>query len=189
MHRSLRTFTSMGPTSSSFNTNDSANLSFGQKPKVLELAQRRVGTTIIEIVGGSSSTVTADEGPLDAVARRYIFGGMLQVWLRACVKRTSLWDVRGVFLVSDLIQTLMYTLAYSTRAGGDDEGPPLPDERGLQLFDLPFLFGTVRLILEQADNTVTLMRTIALVYANFDACVPRLERLERAFGDPDRPSC
>ncbi|GAA5844902.1 hypothetical protein JCM9279_000039 [Rhodotorula babjevae] len=169
VHRSLRTSTSIGPTSSSFNTNDSANLSFGTKPKVLELAQRRVSSTLIEIVGGSPSAVTMEEGPLDVVARRYVFGGMLQVWLRACVKRTSLWDVRGVYLVSDLIESLMYKLAYSTRPEGDDEGPPMPDERGLRLFDLPFLFGTIRLILEQADNTVTIMRTIALVYANFDA--------------------
>ncbi|KPV76862.1 uncharacterized protein RHOBADRAFT_51847 [Rhodotorula graminis WP1] len=166
VHRSLRTFTSLGPASSNFNTNDSANLSFGQKPKVLEHAQRRVVTTLVEIVGGSESALTSEERSLDAVARRYVFGGMLQVWVRACVKRTSLWDVRGVYLVADLIESLLYKLAY---CGGDEEAPLLPDERSLRLFDLPFLFGTVRVILEQADNTVTIMRTIALVYANFDA--------------------
>lgn len=177
VHRSMRTATSIGAQSGNFNTNDSANLSFGQKPKVLELAQRRVVATLSDIVGGPpSALLTGDGAALDAVGRRYLYGGMLQVWVRACVKRTSLWDVRGVFLVSDLIESLMYTLAYSTRGVGDEDETPVPDEGGVRLFDFPFLFKTVRLILEQADNTVTIMRTIALLYSNFDACVLRAFR-------------
>ncbi|GAA6052088.1 hypothetical protein JCM3770_006625 [Rhodotorula araucariae] len=175
VHRNLRSVTSIGPNSGNFNTNDSANLSFGQKPKVLELAQRRVVQTFVDIVGGPPSVLAPGDGAPDAGARRYVFSGMLQVWIRACVKRTSLWDVRGIYLLLDLIEGLVYTLAYSRSAHGDEDEPPTPDERGLRLFDLPFLFCTVRMILESADNTVTIMRTIALLYSTFDAFTLRVE--------------
>lgn len=168
VHRNLRSVTSISQNNGAFNSNDSANLSFGQKPKVLELAQRRVTTTMLDVVGGPR----AAEATGDAAARRYLFGTMLQVWIRATVKRTSMWDQRGVFLLLDLIESLIYTLAYPMAPMSDlqngDEAAQKPDERSLDLLDVRFVFDFVRQILAEADNTVTLMRTIAFVYAHFE---------------------
>ncbi|GAA5992393.1 hypothetical protein JCM10908_000461 [Rhodotorula pacifica] len=173
VHRNLRSVTSIGHSSGSFNTNDSANLAFGQKPKVLELAQRRVTTTMLDVVGGPrAGNLEAVETAPDAAARRYLFGTMLQVWIRATVKRTSMWDQRGVFLLLDLIEGLIYTLAYPVAPMSDsvedDDSAARPDERSLDLLDIAFIFDFVRRILSEADNTVTLMRTIAFVYAHFE---------------------
>ncbi|BGP17250.1 hypothetical protein JCM10213v2_005268 [Rhodosporidiobolus nylandii] len=112
VHRNLRSVTSIGPNSGNFNTNDSANLSFGQKPKVLELAHRRIVQTMLDIVGGPPPAPGASAEAPDAEARHHVFSGMLQVYLRACVKRTSLYDVKAVFLVMDLMEGLLYSLAY-----------------------------------------------------------------------------
>ncbi|TKA58533.1 hypothetical protein B0A53_00274 [Rhodotorula sp. CCFEE 5036] len=173
VHRNLRSVTSIGHSSGNFNTNDSANLAFGQKPKVLELAQRRVTTTMLDVVGGPrAGNNGAMEAAPDAAARRYLFGTMLQVWIRATVKRTSMWDQRGVFLLLDLIEGLIYTLAYPVAPMGDsvedDDSAARPDERSLDLLDIGFIFDFVRRILSEADNTVTIMRTIAFVYAHFE---------------------
>lgn len=173
VHRNLRSVTSIGHSSGNFNTNDSANLAFGQKPKVLELAQRRVTTTMLDVVGGSrAGNNGAVETAPDAAARRYLFGTMLQVWIRATVKRTSMWDQRGVFLLLDLIEGLIYTLAYPVAPVSDsvedDDSTARPDERSLDLLDIGFIFDFVRRILSEADNTVTIMRTIAFVYAHFE---------------------
>ncbi|GAA5875165.1 hypothetical protein JCM3774_001659 [Rhodotorula dairenensis] len=173
VHRNLRSVTSIGHSSNSFNMNDSANLAFGHKPKALELAQRRVTTTMLDVVGGPrAGHGNAVETAPDAATRRYLFGTMLQVWIRATVKRTSMWDQRGVFLLLDLIEGLIYTLAYPTApmcdSVEDDDSAAHPDERSLDLLDIAFIFDFVRRILEEADNTVTIMRTIAFVYAHFE---------------------
>ncbi|GAA6012848.1 hypothetical protein JCM11491_006199 [Sporobolomyces phaffii] len=173
VHRNLRSVTSMGPNTSNFNTNDSANLSFGAKPKILELAHRRLVQTMLDIVGGPplASGETSEESSTSA-SRRHVFSQMLQVWLRASVKRTSMWDTRSVFILLDYIEALIFSLAFpaeSSRVSGEDEPPsPKPDERCLDMFDFPFIFDVVKKILLEADNTVTLMRCIAFLYAHFE---------------------
>ncbi|GAA6060753.1 hypothetical protein JCM10212_003797 [Sporobolomyces blumeae] len=180
VHRNLRSVTSIGPNSNNFNTNDSANLSFGQKPKVLELAHRRLVQTMLDIVGGPPSAPgEAVQGSWDAESRRYAFSRMLQVWIRACVKRTSMWDTRSVFILLDLVEGLIYTLSYptpSSRSSSDEDAPvPKPDERCLEMFDFPFLFSVIKKILLEADNTVTLMRTISFIYAHFEIFTMRVK--------------
>jgi hypothetical protein len=104
VHRNLRSVTSIGPNNSNFNTNDSANLSFGQKPKILELANRRVVQTMLDIVGGPPvAPGDSTEAAADAEIRRHAFSHLLKVWIRACIKRTSMWDTRSVFILLDLI--------------------------------------------------------------------------------------
>lgn len=104
VHRNLRSVTSIGPNNSNFNTNDSANLSFGQKPKILELANRRVVQTMLDVVGGPPiAPGDLNEAAPDADIRRHAFSRLLKVWIRACIKRTSMWDTRSVFILLDLI--------------------------------------------------------------------------------------
>ncbi|SGY14510.1 BQ5605_C010g06213 [Microbotryum silenes-dioicae] len=175
IHRNLRSVTSITPNNSNFNTNDSANLSFGQKPKILELANRRVVATLLDIVGGSPAPpgdTTSTLANSDAETRRRVFGKMLQLWIRACVKKTSLWDTRSVFILLDLLEGMIYTLSYpppSASKNMDDEHiVPRPAESCLEMFDISFIFSFIRIILAEADNTVTVMRTIAFIYAHFE---------------------
>lgn len=174
VHRSLRSVTTLGPSSNNFNAGESANLAMGAKPKVLELAHRRLVSTALEIVGGSPR-LPEDPEPIqpDAAARRHYFGPLLVVWVRAITKRTSMWDTRSVFLLLDFLDGLFYTLLYTVPFGlaDDDDCPPRLDPTGLPLFDLPFIRDVLKRILTSADNTVCVMRTIAFVYSQFEAYV------------------
>ncbi|GAA5909364.1 DUF1765 domain-containing protein [Sporobolomyces salmoneus] len=180
VHRNLRSVTSMGPNTSNFNTNDSANLSFGAKPKILELAHRRLVQTMLDIVGGPPlAPGEKEEESSSSASRRHVFSQMIQVWIRATVKRTSMWDTRSVFILLDYVEALIFSLAFpseSNRASTEDEPPaPKPDERCLDMFDFGFLFTVVKKILLEADNTVTLMRCIAFLYAHFEIFTLRPE--------------
>lgn len=174
MHRNLRSVTSIGPTNgTNFNTNDSANLEVGRKPKVLELANRRLVSTMLDIVGGppTSPGEPSDVAP-DADIRRHAFSSMLQIWIRASVRRTSMYDTRSVFILLDLLEGLIYTLSYPVATERTTIAPP--ELACLEMFDIPFIFSFIKTILSTADNTVTVTRTIAFLYAHFELCVPSL---------------
>lgn len=196
VHRNLRSVTSIGPNNANFNTNDSANLNFGQKPKVLELANRRLVSTMLDIVGGPPlAQGEQGDAPADAETRRHAFSRLLRVWIRACVKRTSMWDTRSVFILLDLIEGvfivssgvlgelgadfvvclgLVYTLSYpapTARSTEEEVIVPRPQISCIEMFDIPFIFSFVKIILSTADNTVALMRTIAFLYAHFEMWV------------------
>ncbi|WAR55872.1 hypothetical protein PtB15_6B616 [Puccinia triticina] len=131
VHRSLRSVTTLGPTTSSFNAGESANLAMGAKPKVLELAHRRLVSTALDIVGGSPRPPSSpqeqqeEEGELDDSARRrQFFGGLLSLWIRAITKRTSMWNTRSVFL-DGLFYTVLYTAPAPPLLLNDLPSPPV----------------------------------------------------------------
>ncbi|OAV85362.1 hypothetical protein PTTG_30581, partial [Puccinia triticina 1-1 BBBD Race 1] len=192
VHRSLRSVTTLGPTTSSFNAGESANLAMGAKPKVLELAHRRLVSTALDIVGGSPRPPPSpqeqqqeeeQEGGLDDSARRrQFFGGLLSLWIRAITKRTSMWDTRSVFLLLDFLDGLFYTVLYTAPAPplllNELPSPPVLVHPSLALFDLPFILDVLRRILLTADNTVCVMRTIAFIYSQFEALTTQPETLK-----------
>lgn len=169
IHRNLRSVTTLGPNNNNFSSSDSANLSMGSKPKVLEHLNRRVVTTIQDIVGGPARPQPDPEArTYEGLWRRRYFGGMLQVWLRALVKKTSLYDARGVFLLFDFIEGLFYTVCTQVPAPGTEPGPWHPSQEALILFDVPFILNFTKTILNKADNTIELMRTITFLYSQFE---------------------
>lgn len=197
VHRSLRSVTTLGPTANNFSAGESANLAMGAKPKVLELAHRRLVSTALDIVGGSPKP-TAGEGQDeeedsisrmdDAGRRRQFFGGLLNLWIRAIAKRTSMWDTRSVFLLLDLLDGLFYTVLYTAPSSPPSQPSP-PDlpvppavpklaQSSLQLFDFHFILDVLRRILISADNTVCIMRTIAFIYSQFEALTTLPETLK-----------
>ncbi|WAR54847.1 hypothetical protein PtB15_4B465 [Puccinia triticina] len=151
VHRSLRSVTTLGPTTSSFNAGESANLAIGAKPKVLELAHRWLVSTALDIVGGSPRPPSSpqeqkeeEEGELDDSARRrQFFGGLLSLWIRAITKRTSMWNTRSVFLLLDFLDGLLYTVLYTAPTPplllNDLPSPPVLVRLSLALFNLPFI--------------------------------------------------
>lgn len=169
IHRNLRSVTTLGPGNNNFSSNDSANMSMGTKPKVLEHLNRRVVSTIQDIVGGPARPQPDPEPTShDGLGRRRFFGGMLQVWLRALVKRTSLYDARGVFLLLDFIEGLFYTVCTQVPPPGSEPGPWHPSQDALILFDVPFILSFVKTLVIKADNTIAIMRTITFLYSQFE---------------------
>lgn len=166
--------------------------SFATKPKSLELANRRLVSTLLDIVGGPPTSPDDDnEQNNDSKCRRSAFGpilpvravenlfapsftltsNLLQVWIRACVKKTNMWDTRSVFILLDLLEGLLYTLSYpapSNRLSANEAAASRPQESCLAIFDIPFLFSVVKIILQTADNTISLMRTLSFLYAHFE---------------------
>ncbi|CAH7689971.1 hypothetical protein PPACK8108_LOCUS25169, partial [Phakopsora pachyrhizi] len=193
VHRSLRSVTTLGPNANNFNAGESANLAMGAKPKVLELAHRRLVSTALDIVGGPPRSMTTDgrsrETKLDESGqRRCFFGGLLNLWIRAISKRTSMWDTRSVFLLLDLLDGLFYTVLYTaptnpsspSQSNLENADPSVPQlvESSLDLFDLGFILTVVRKILVTADNTVCVMRAIAFVYSQFEVLTAKTPILE-----------
>ncbi|KAH8921091.1 DUF1765-domain-containing protein [Atractiella rhizophila] len=180
IRRNLRSVTSISP-SNNVNATESANLTMGQKPKVLELANRRLVSTILDIIGGQPTNEETEEEDknTDPRNRHRLFGGMLKVWIKAVVKRTSLWDTRGVFLLLDWIEGLIYTICFVPLPKGVDPPPPqVPVPESVELFDILFILSFIKTILMEADNTVCLMRTIAFLYAHFEVLTLRKQDRE-----------
>lgn len=169
IHRNLRSVTTLGPNNNNLNTQESANLSMAAKPKVLEHANRRVVSTILDIVGGPARPIANPEADtFEGLSRRRFFGGMLQVWLRAVVKRTSLFDARGIFLLLDFIEGLFYTVCTHIPSPNQEMVVWRPALNALDMFDTNFILSFVHTIFSKADNTVALMRTITFIYSQFE---------------------
>ncbi len=77
-------------------------------------------------------------------------------WLhiKALIKRTSLYDVQGVFCLLDWLDGV---LSHMDSNDLINEG----------LVDISFIITTIGMLLENADHALALMRTIAFCYANF----------------------
>ncbi|KAF9187305.1 hypothetical protein BGZ50_002018 [Haplosporangium sp. Z 11] len=126
------------------------------KPKVLEMASRRFVETIVAIM--------VDYGN--------IYGAMLDIWIKAVVTKTSVYDVESVFCLLDFLDMLIAEL--ETRECihlYDSDLLAVPNTAGSNIISVPihvqFILSTLHLLLTASDHTVTLMRTISFIYQNF----------------------
>ncbi|CAO3688303.1 unnamed protein product [Umbelopsis vinacea] len=116
------------------------------KPKVLELATRRYAECVVK------SVLCCDQGS---------FHGMADVWVRAAIKRTKLCAVESIFCLFDLLEMIVHGFtAHSDQVGGGSFCS-LP-------INVTFLLDTIRMILQQSDHTITLVRTLSFVYNHFE---------------------
>lgn len=163
----------MAPSNNGVNANESANLAAGQKPKSLEIVSKRVIQTIFELVGGAlqADSPETSHASYTSAALRHNFGSSLSMWIRAVTKKTSMWDTRGIFALLDLIEGLMYNVCCPPYDEGveDDDEVWIPSEIGLRLFDTKFILGFIKTILNKADNTTCLLRTISFLYTEFQS--------------------
>ncbi len=79
---------------------------------------------------------------------------MIQTHIKCLVKRTSLYDVQGVFCLLDWIDTVFTSIEAAEMQVED-------------VMDISFVIDIIGLLLENADHALALMRTIAFCYANF----------------------
>lgn len=138
VHRDILSVTTLS-SQKNFNPGETANVLSGStagKPRHLEAANRRCTAIVVDIV----------RAPL---SHPLIFGPMLGIHIKSLIKRTSLYDVQGVFCLLDWLDGVL----------GHMETAELPVER---LVDVEFIIETTWLLLKDADHALALMRTIAV---------------------------
>ncbi|RIA81284.1 hypothetical protein C1645_790746 [Glomus cerebriforme] len=131
------------------------------KPKVLEMAGRRFVETMVSIVENG------------------FFQEMCNIWIKAVVKKTNMYDVEGVFCLLDFIDTLIIEL--DTRDNFVSSEPMIPHSISsdsstssqfiapnlINILDIPFYVSLTKLLLEQSDHSITILRTISFIYTHF----------------------
>ncbi|KAF8950320.1 hypothetical protein BGZ52_002928, partial [Haplosporangium bisporale] len=138
------------------------------KPKVLDMASRRFVETIVAIM--------EDHGN--------IYGAMLDIWIKAVVTKTSVYDVESVFCLLDFLDMLIAELeTRETIRLYDSELSNVPLNSGPSSIFVPihvqFILTTLHLLLISSDHTVTLMRTISFIYQNFSLLTGTIQSLEQ----------
>ncbi|KAN0064525.1 hypothetical protein ACQY0O_002153 [Thecaphora frezii] len=144
VHRVILSVTTLSSQKNFNPAGETANVLLGStagKPRVLEAANRRCTAIVVDIVRAPSGG-------------NMIFAPMLGLHIKCLVKRTSLYDVQGVFCLLDWLDGVLGHMDQADLAG---EG----------LIDISFIITTIGLLLEDADHALALMRTIAFCYANF----------------------
>lgn len=111
------------------------------KPRHLEAANRRCTAIVVDIVRAPN-------------VGNHMFGAMLGVYVKCLVKRTSLYDVQGVFCLLDWMDGVLSHM----------ESAELNVEK---LIDIDFVITSISLLLENADHALALMRTIAVSNTKF----------------------
>lgn len=143
VHRDILSVTTLS-SQKNFNPGETANVLSGStagKPRHLEAANRRCSAIVVDIVRAPSTN-------------NQIFASMLGIHVKCLVKRTSLYDVQGVFCLLDWMDGVLSHM----------ETAELPAE---QFIDIDFLLDTISLLLTHADHALALMRTVAFCYSNF----------------------
>ncbi|KAH7048817.1 hypothetical protein BKA57DRAFT_505092 [Linnemannia elongata] len=138
------------------------------KPKVLDMASRRFVETIVAIM--------EDHGN--------IYGAMLDIWIKAVVTKTSVYDVESVFCLLDFLDMLIAELeSRECIRLYDSELSTVPLNTGPNIVFVPihvqFILSTLHLLLTASDHTVTLMRTISFIYQNFSLLTGTVQTLEQ----------
>ncbi|KAK4511749.1 Cytochrome oxidase assembly [Mucor velutinosus] len=111
------------------------------KPKPLIMATRRYTECM------AWNTVAADPDGL--------FHDMVNVWLRAVIKKTVLTNSEQVFCLFDILeQTVLELQKY-------------PVQLAYFPIDRPFILQTLNIVLSQCDHTITLLRSLSFIYAHF----------------------
>uniref|UniRef100_V5GM60 Uncharacterized protein n=2 Tax=Kalmanozyma brasiliensis (strain GHG001) TaxID=1365824 RepID=V5GM60_KALBG len=144
VHRVILSVTTLSSQKNFNPAGETANVLSGStagKPRILEAANRRCTAIVVDIVRAPAGT-------------NMIFAPMLGLHVKALVKRTSLYDVQGVFCLLDWLDGVLSHM----------ESNDLINEG---LIDVSFVITTIGMLLENADHALALMRTIAFCYANF----------------------
>ena len=144
VHRVILSVTTLSSQKNFNPAGETANVLSGStagKPRILEAANRRCTAIVVDIVRAPAGT-------------NMIYAPMLGLHIKALIKRTSLYDVQGVFCLLDWLDGVISHMDSNDLIG---EG----------LIDVSFIITTIGMLLENADHALALMRTIAFCYANF----------------------
>ncbi|CEP11861.1 hypothetical protein [Parasitella parasitica] len=111
------------------------------KPRPLVMATKRYAECM------AWNTIVADPDGL--------YNDMVNVWLRAVIKRTVLTSAEQVFCLIDLLEQTLLELQ------------KFPVELSYFPVDRPFILYTLNVVLSQCDHTIALLRALSFIYAHF----------------------
>lgn len=146
VHRDILSVTTLS-SQKNFNPGETANVLSGStagKPRHLEAANRRCTAIVVDIIRSTPAAMSGGS----------IFAPMLGIHVKCLVKRTSLYDVQGVFCLLDWLDGVLTHMETAEMTVST-------------YIDVPFLLDTIRVLFKDADHALALMRTIAFCYSNF----------------------
>ena len=154
VHRVILSVTTLSSQKNFNPAGETANVLLGStagKPRILEAANRRCTAIVVDIVRAPSGS-------------NMIFAPMLGLHIKCLVKRTSLYDVQGVFCLLDWLDGVLNHM---------DQADLLAEG----LIDVSFIITTIGMLLEDADHALALMRTIAVSYSLIYLVLLRVEEI------------
>ncbi|CAG8608543.1 10392_t:CDS:2 [Paraglomus brasilianum] len=141
-------------------------VSLNKKPLALEAASSRFAETIATVV---------EQG---------IYEQMPNIWLKAVVKKTNMYDWEGVFCLFDFMENLIdsiderVTIALSPPTTTTTK-PNLCSTSTLpSIVDIPFIISFISVILKECDHASSLLRTISFIYSQFTLLTASPEYLQ-----------
>lgn len=142
-----------------FDATESAGFRGSQKPAVLETANRRLVETMWTFASTLVTLPTTDGRVLECDGSQ-LWGEMVELWMKNLITKTSLYSPKGVFCLFDLIDGIVDPVL-----NGSADSP----------LDIPYVIGLVRLILNEAEHALTLVKVIAFVFTHWEILTARPE--------------
>nr|CAG8458159.1 13133_t:CDS:10 [Entrophospora candida] len=162
--------------------NNNDVISNSGKPKVLETASKRFVETMVAIVENG------------------YFQEMCNVWIKAVVKKTNMYDAESVFCLLDFIDTLIVELdtrdsiimsiepsspgSVSSNDSSNDSNTALFSPPNLtNIIDVSFYISLVQILLKNSDHSITILRTISFIYTHFTLLTSQSNHLKHLVKD------
>lgn len=154
-------------TSSSSQSFDATETAFrgSQKPAMLETANRRLMETMITFAN-IRVTIPSSRGVIECDGQQ-LYSGMLDLWTKNLISKTSLYAPKGVFCLFDLLDGVV--------------DPPVDHLTGARrltetsVLDVSHLIYVIRLILTEGEHALTLVKVIAFVFTHWEVLTARHE--------------
>ena len=143
-------------TTSSFEAQETAGFRASQKPPVLETANRRLVETISTFVQ-TRVMIPSTSGRVMEYDGSTLWTGIIDLWSKSTIQKTSLYAPKGVFSLFDLLDGIV--------------DPPLDPLTGMvqtPTLDIPNLIYVVRLVLNEGEHALTLVKVIAFVFTHWE---------------------
>ncbi|OXG25689.1 hypothetical protein C361_01649 [Cryptococcus neoformans Tu259-1] len=151
-------------TASNFDATESALQAPNAKPPVLVTANRRLTETLITF-SEQRITIPVGKEVIDCEMSQ-IYIGMIDLWTKNLISKTSLNAPKGVFCLFDLLDGIV--------------DPPYGAIPGIpsrldSVVDVAYLIHVVRIILTQTEHAMTIVKTIAFVFSHWEVMTARTE--------------
>jgi len=151
--------------SQNFDATESAGFRGSQKPAVLETANRRLVETM-QSFANLRVKIPTSKGVRECDGQQ-LYSGMLDLWTKNLIGKTSLYAPKGVFCLFDLLDGIV--------------DPPMDfvtGERRLaesSLLDVPHLIHVIRMVLTEGEHALTLVKVVAFVFTHWEVLTARHE--------------
>jgi len=148
-----------------FEATETAGFRGSQKPAVLETANRRLVETM-QTFANLRVNVPSSNGVRECDGQQ-LYSGMLDLWTKNLIGKTSLYAPKGVFCLFDLLDGIV--------------DPPVDfvtGERRLaesSLLDVPYLIHVIRMVLKEGEHALTLVKVIAFVFTHWEVLTAKEE--------------